>query len=310
VLRTGPALFLGACAITTVAAGAPAEAAQTQSLQAQAAQLSQQLIQEQLQVDFLQHQDELDALQVQRDNAAVESVRGEVARDQAHVHADHRRLSEEAVSAYVNAGSTSLDQTLQLFTDGQAALASRTEYERVAIGDTRTTLALLHIDQIQLQASEATLLLQTKQDQATETAAANATASARRIASELAAKQALVTGQLAVAIAADRNQQAAQAVAARVITGGAVTDPPLPPFLQCVVQAESGGNYQAVSPDGLYMGAFQFSQPTWNEAAQLAGLPQLIGIPPNEASKADQDTLAVALYDADGGQPWAGDSCR
>ena len=38
------------------------------------------------------------------------------------------------------------------------------------------------------------------------------------------------------------------------------------------------------------MGAFQFSQPTWNEATQLAGLPQLIGVPPNQASKADQDT--------------------
>src|ERR1039458_8694623 len=71
-----------------------------------------------------------------------------------------------------------------------------------------------------------------------------------------------------------------------------------------VVQAESGGNYQAVSPNGVYMGAFQFSQSSWNEAAQLAGLPGLIGVPPNDASKADQDTLAIALYDADGEQPW------
>jgi hypothetical protein len=71
-----------------------------------------------------------------------------------------------------------------------------------------------------------------------------------------------------------------------------------------VVQHESGGDYQAVSPDGLYMGAFQFSQPTWNEAAQLAGLPGLIGVRPDTASKADQDTLAIALYAADGEQPW------
>ena len=35
------------------------------------------------------------------------------------------------------------------------------------------------------------------------------------------------------------------------------TDPTLNPFLQCVVQAESGGDYQAVSPNGLYMGVFQ-----------------------------------------------------
>jgi hypothetical protein len=79
--------------------------------------------------------------------------------------------------------------------------------------------------------------------------------------------------------------------------------------LQCVLQAESGGNYSVVSPNGQYMGGFQFSQATWNEAAQLAGLPGLVGVPPNLASKADQDTLAVALYAADGEAPWY-DSCR
>jgi hypothetical protein len=75
------------------------------------------------------------------------------------------------------------------------------------------------------------------------------------------------------------------------------------------VQAESGGNYQAVSPNGLYRGAFQFSQATWNFAAQAADRPDLIGVPPNEASKADQDTLAVALYALDGERPWLGDRC-
>jgi hypothetical protein len=87
------------------------------------------------------------------------------------------------------------------------------------------------------------------------------------------------------------------------------TDPALNPFLQCVVQAESGGNYGAVSPDGQYMGAFQFSQSTWNTAAQAAGRPDLVGVPPNRASKADQDTVAVALYALDGQQPWLGDRC-
>ena len=88
-----------------------------------------------------------------------------------------------------------------------------------------------------------------------------------------------------------------------------LTDPALNPFLQCVVQAESGGNYGAVSPNGLYMGAFQFSQSTWNFAAQAAGLPSLIGVHPNLASKAEQDTVAVALYALDGEQPWLGDRC-
>jgi peptidoglycan hydrolase CwlO-like protein len=88
----------------------------------------------------------------------------------------------------------------------------------------------------------------------------------------------------------------------------ATADPQLPPFLQCVLQAESSGNYQAVSPGGSYMGGFQFSQATWNQAAQLAGMPQLINVPPNQATPAQQDDLAIALYNADGEQPW-NDQC-
>ncbi len=56
------------------------------------------------------------------------------------------------------------------------------------------------------------------------------------------------------------------------------------------------------------MGGFQFSQATWNEAASLAGRPQLVDVPPNEATPAEQDDLAIALYQADGRQPW-NDSC-
>ena len=90
-------------------------------------------------------------------------------------------------------------------------------------------------------------------------------------------------------------------------SSGAV--PVLPPFLQCVVRAESGGDYQAVSPTGQYRGAFQFAQGTWNYAAQLAGRPDLIGVAPETASVADQNALAIALYAADGEQPWY-DPCR
>jgi hypothetical protein len=88
-----------------------------------------------------------------------------------------------------------------------------------------------------------------------------------------------------------------------------LADPALNPFLTCVVQAESGGDYSVVSPNGLYMGAFQFSQPTWNSAASAAGLGLLVGVPPNRASRPEQDTVAVALFALDGEQPWLGDRC-
>ena len=88
--------------------------------------------------------------------------------------------------------------------------------------------------------------------------------------------------------------------------GADLPDPALNPFLQCVIQRESGGNYSINTGNGYY-GAFQFSQSTWNIAVQAAGLSYLVGVPPSSASKAEQDTAAVALYALDGSRPWTGD---
>jgi hypothetical protein len=90
--------------------------------------------------------------------------------------------------------------------------------------------------------------------------------------------------------------------------GAGLTDPVLNAYLQCVVQAESGGDYSIDTGNG-YFGAFQFSQSTWNAAAQDAGLGYLVGVLPSSATKAEQDTVAVALYALDGDQPWLGDRC-
>lgn len=304
-----------------LATGPQAGASSASDLQAEATQLSQQLIEEQLQVQTLEHQDELDTIKVQQDAGAVAVAQQQVARDRAKVHADRIQLGNEAVASYVNSGTLSVDPSLQLFSSGQEQESNRDEYQSVAIGDLAVTLALLHTDEGQLQATEATLTVRIGQDRAAQAAAARATNEAQAIADELASKEAKVQGQLAAAIAQQRAQIAQNAIAARAVAapppstadpsapggGPDLSDPALPPFLVCVRQVESGGDYQAVSPNGLYMGAFQFAQGTWNEAAQLAGLPELEGVAPNTASPAAQDTLAIALYDADGEQPWVGD---
>jgi peptidoglycan hydrolase CwlO-like protein len=88
--------------------------------------------------------------------------------------------------------------------------------------------------------------------------------------------------------------------------GADLPDPALNSFLQCVIQKESGGDYSINTGNGYY-GAFQFSQSTWNVAAQDAGLTYLVNVLPSSATKAEQDTVAVALYALDGGQPWTGD---
>lgn len=68
-------------------------------------------------------------------------------------------------------------------------------------------------------------------------------------------------------------------------------------------QCESGGNYQIVSANGLYRGAYQFSRTTWNDVAGRH-YPHLNGVSPEKASRYDQDRMARALWAERGRQPW------
>jgi hypothetical protein len=329
----------------------PVAADQVSELKAQAVQITQDLVLEQLQIGSYQQQYDVDVAAVQHDQAEIGDSEGQIQADIGRVNRDRRRLQSEAISAYVNL-DPQVNGTEAMF-ENQKDAPMRAEYEEVASGDIALAVAALHTDENGLNAQRATLEQQEARDQATTNQESTLTNAARQTEAQLASKQSEVTGELAVAVA---QQQAAQAAAAAAAVQAAQakaaaaaatavvsqppsatsttqqgsatsttsspstpsTDPPptssssappLPPFLQCVLQAESGGNYDAVSPGGTYMGGFQFSQATWNEAAQLAGMPQLINVPPNQATPAEQDDLAIALYDADGQQPW-NDSCR
>jgi cytoskeletal protein RodZ len=77
-------------------------------------------------------------------------------------------------------------------------------------------------------------------------------------------------------------------------------------FLACVRQRESHNNYQAVSANGMYRGAYQFAQSAWDATARHAGRGDLVGVPPNVASPAAQDALALNLYQWQGAKPWGG----
>jgi hypothetical protein len=319
-------LLSGAATLALPLAAAPAGAATVAGLQAEAATLSAELIQAQLRVDGVAQQYEVAVGRVTQDQAAIATTQQQVTTDTGRVTVDHRDLLREALSSYVNTGVA--DGLSQLFAANANSVPAQRAYEQIVIGDTTSTIDHLHTDEGLLRASLGVLHQQQARDRATEAQEALLTTEARQSAGQLADEEAQVTGQLAAAIAQQRASEAASAAAARAAAAGssstaasatttasgqlvaqqATTDPPLPPFLQCVVRVESGGNYGAVSPNGLYRGAFQFSQGTWNEAANLAGLPGLVGVLPNLASKADQDTLAVALYDADGKQPWL-DGC-
>jgi len=77
-------------------------------------------------------------------------------------------------------------------------------------------------------------------------------------------------------------------------------------FRECTFAHESGGNYQVVSPDGLYYGAWQFAIPTWNAVAGRIGRDDLVGLLPSQAAPSDQDAVAHQLWLERGNQPWGG----
>ncbi len=332
--------MVGLCFVTAITASvvvpaAPGAAVQVSDLNAQAAQIAQDLVLEQLQIGAYQQQYDVDIAKVQSDETGIGSSEDKIQADISRVRRDRKRLESEAVSAYINL-DPEVSGTEALFAN-QTEAPTRAVYEELASGDIALAIDALHTDENGLGAERATLEQEEARDQATTNQEATLANAARQTEVQLASKQSEITGELAVAVAQQQAAQAAdaaaavraaQAAASRTTTsttqpapsatstasqGGAPSpssgDPSLPPFLRCVLQVESGGNYDAVSPGGTYMGGFQFSQATWNEAAQLAGMPQLINVPPNEATPAEQDDLAIALYEADGEQSW-NDSCR
>jgi uncharacterized membrane protein len=77
-------------------------------------------------------------------------------------------------------------------------------------------------------------------------------------------------------------------------------------FLACVRQRESHGDYTAVDPSGTFMGAYQIYQGGWDAVARSIGRSDLVGVRPNRAAPADQDTIALAMLRQYGRAPWGG----
>jgi hypothetical protein len=298
------------------------------ALQAKAALISSQLLKEQLQIGGYEQQYEAATQAEDRDISAIAQAQLAIARDDERVAADHKDLTAQVIAAYIDAGSVPPRGESALFASSETTDLRLAEYQQMAVGDVQTSLAILRTDEQQLAVVQAVLQQRRAHDAQLVVEQGQLLASSNAAQSLMEQQQGQVNGELAVAIAQQQSARAsaaqaavraAQAAAARSSGsagtptgsqgGDAASDPALNAFLQCVVQAESGGNYGAVSPGGEFMGAFQFSQATWNEAASLAGLPALIGVPPNLATKADQDTLAVALYALDGERPWY-DPCK
>ena len=330
-----------------VGATAPAGRAgadQVGSLSAQAKKIAQELVQEQLEVGAYQQQYSVASARVANDERAIASTQVQLRGDRLEIDKRLDVVRRLAIETYVVNGSVSSASGAGVFAENVNTAQTANEYAEIAEGNLAKDVDELHTAQRNEQGQQQLLIRQKNQDLTVQNQETSYLSQANATASQLQSLQSQVTGQLATAVAqqdATQARAAAAAVAAAQRTatqrtsttapaapsststapdtptpsepdppaGVDLADPALPPFLQCVAQAESGGDYQAVSPNGLYMGAFQFSQATWNYAAEAAGLDYLVGVPPNEATRAEQDTVAVTLYNLDGQRPWLGDRC-
>ena len=71
---------------------------------------------------------------------------------------------------------------------------------------------------------------------------------------------------------------------------------------QCIVSKESGGNYSIVSSNGLWHGAYQFTQGTSDAAAQQMGRGDLVGTPASQWAPADQDQAFWTIWNNGAGR--------
>ena len=76
-----------------------------------------------------------------------------------------------------------------------------------------------------------------------------------------------------------------------------------PAKLASIRNCESDGNYTAVSRNGRYRGAYQFSQSTWNSVASRH-YPHLVGKDPARVAPYQQDAMALALISERGFSAW------
>jgi hypothetical protein len=112
-------------------------------------------------------------------------------------------------------------------------------------------------------------------------------------------RHALVAGVGLIALAGCTPEQVALYAQITAPYQDAVSDEQLHRLRMC----ESDDNYQAISSNGLYRGAYQFAQSTWDGVAQRH-FGWLQGRDPATVEPWWQDAMARALWSEGGARPW------
>jgi len=321
--RTKTAVILGAAfltiGVTQVAAAPAVDLAEIPTVEEAEANLRQaELVvaaaEERLE-ELRAEQERLDA-----ERAELEEVYGGLGEQLTEARGAAR---EAAVEAFIGGGSTG---ELEMFLDASSSVALSWRQYIVVGRNESNSAAADHYAELRAEADEALLEFSERADaNASLIEQAESDLAAARVAQEQAVIELEQARRLAEeqarareAAAAAEAQAAAQAQAAAVdgdgggsvsgggsggssATGGSggsggSSGNAQGPGWEKLRQCESGGNYSAVSANGLYHGAYQFDVGTWRSIGGQ-GLPSL-------ASPAEQDLRAQLLYNERGSAPW------
>ena len=216
---------------------------------------------------------------------------------------DARTTAQDlAVAAYMGAGSAPTPETLA-FTD-QDPLQYLFESTLLTDSTNARYRAASYYRELRDQASDAVATTVQHLDDLDDTIALTELALGE-------AQDAQRTAEVVLAEAEAAEEAAREAARQAAAVGGAGSSQPPPdgyvPLGQwpggpsyeqwaALRNCESGGNYQAVSPSGLYRGAYQFDLGTW---ASVGGSGDPALAPP-----AEQDHRAQVLWSQRGSAPW------
>ena len=180
-------------------------------LKAQATTVSEQLVQQELEVGAYQQQYSVLSARVAADSQAIAQTDAQIAADQQQISAKTDAVRHQAINSYMNYGTGGSSAVGTMFNGSQETVQAASEYTSIAVGNITSAVDELHTAETSLEAHESALRQQQTQDQADQSRQSTALDQANSTATHLASLQGQVTGQLAAAVAA---QQAAEAAAA------------------------------------------------------------------------------------------------
>ena len=149
---------------TVVFVPRPSGADQISDLKARAAAVSQQLVQQQLQVGAYQQQYSVASAKVAADAGAVAQVDQQIAQDQRQINVRMGDVRQQAIRSYMNYGTGSSGSAASLFSGDEDKVQATSEYTGIATGNITTAVDQLQTAQQALRSDQSVLQEQQAQD--------------------------------------------------------------------------------------------------------------------------------------------------